>query len=55
MLAVKMTQVQNPSEQASVKRPEQCPSEFDIPCENKSCIETLLMEAKFSFEDQGKC
>ena len=54
MLAVKMTQVQNPSEQASVKRPEQCPSEFNSPWKNKSCIATMLMDAEFSFEDQGK-
>ena len=54
MLVVKMTQVKNPSEKASVIRPGQIPSEFDSPWKNKSCIVTLLMEAEFSFEDQGK-
>ena len=55
MLAIKMTHVQNPSEQDSVKIPVKISSEFDNPWKNKSCIETLLMEAEFSFEDQGKC
>ena len=54
MLAIKMTHVQNPSEQDSVKIPVKISSQFDNPWKNKSCIESLLMEAEFSFEDQGK-
>ena len=54
MLVIKMTHVQNPSEQASVKSPGKSPSEFDSPWKNKSYIATMLMEAEFYFEDRGK-